>query len=220
MIFPHTTSRRLIFRPASVADHKGFFDTLLRQGFESFRPADLPTRSLLRSLDTVFVVIHRSTGDELGFSALYGHDQAGHMRCGLYLDKDRLHLGVGSEAVFLTVNYAFAMFRVDRLITQTTEASSASFGLSFSQSDKDGVLSDHLYFRGRPWDLHTFHIDRADWEALIDTDLAGVLPTSMNWREAPSEPPETEPGVLSRAAPKPSEAARAETPESEPSDDG
>lgn len=188
MIFPHTASRRVVLRPASASDHTGFFGTLLRTGFESFRPADLPARALLRSLDAVFVVVHRASGEELGFSALYGHDQAGHMRCGIYLEKDRLRFGVGSEAVYLTVNYAFAMFSVDRLITQTTEASSASFGLSFSQSDKDGVLSEHLYFRGRPWDLHTFHIDRGDWEDLIDGDLPGVLPSSLSWRSAPTEP--------------------------------
>lgn len=187
MIFPHTVSRRVFLRPASATDHRGFFRTLLRTGFESFRPADLPVRQLLRGLNAVFVVHHRATGEELGFSALLGHDQAGHMRCGLYLDKDRLRLGIGSEAVYLTINYAFGMFPIDRLITQTTEVSAASFGLGFSRSDRDGILEDHLYFRGSSWDLHTFHIDRDDWEARIDGELPGVLPSGYSWREAPTE---------------------------------
>lgn len=52
----------------------------------------------------------------------------------------------------MTINYAFAMFDVDKVIAQTTEATFGSVGLNSEKSAATGVLRDYLYFRGRHWD--------------------------------------------------------------------
>ncbi|MET7395847.1 GNAT family protein [Dactylosporangium sp. NPDC005572] len=184
MIFPHTVSRRVELRPASMRDHSLFLDTLLRTGLESFRPA-ATTAGMFRILDAAFLVCRRDGEEVLGFSTLHGLDPAGHIRCGIYLDRSRARLGIGSEAIHLLLNYAFAMFNVEKVVAQTTEASFSAFGLTLGGSQIRSVLSDHLYFRGTLWDLHTFQIERHEWERHVDDNLGNILPEPLTWRSAP-----------------------------------
>ncbi|MER7109316.1 GNAT family N-acetyltransferase [Streptomyces sp. NPDC000229] len=186
MLFPHTRSRRLEFRPASADDRSEFTRTLLRTGIESVSPAAGARASL--GANAAFLVAQRDSGDVIGFSTLHGLDPAGHLRSGAYLDPARARLGVGAECIYLTINYAFAMFPIDKLLAQTTEATFDSVGVNPKQNDAKGVLRDHLYFRGRHYDLHSFEITRSEWERYVDADLDVVLGPGLSWREDPDRP--------------------------------
>lgn len=180
MIFPYTASRRVALRPATAADRAEFTATALRAGIESVRPTAAPARTTPpRRAQAAFLVTRRNNGEAIGFSLNFGLSQAGHIRCGTYLDPERARLGVGSEAIGLTINYAFAMFNVDKVITETTEASFDSFGMDTADSGILNVLPEHLYFRGRYWDLHGFEVRRQEWErgmAAIADELDEVFP--------------------------------------------
>ncbi|MFE6690674.1 GNAT family N-acetyltransferase [Streptomyces sp. NPDC057743] len=189
MLFPHTTSRRLAFRPASAADHADLIRTMLRTGIESVSPSGRAGNRDLSACDAAFLVTRRGSGDLLGFSTLHGLDQAGHVKAGVYLDPERARLGVGSEAIYLTINYAFAMFAIDKVIAQTTAATFGSVGIAPEDDTATAVLSDFLYFRGRHWDLHTFQLERAEWERHVDGDLDDVLGPGRSWRTDPNRPP-------------------------------
>ncbi|MGW0809540.1 GNAT family N-acetyltransferase [Nonomuraea sp. NPDC002799] len=187
MLFPHTASRRVVLHPASSTDQAGFAQVFVRSGVESIRPAMRAGGGGMMGAYAAFHVSTAGTGERLGFGGLHGLDPAGHIRCAVYLDPRRSRLGIGSEAVLLLVNYAFATLNVDRVLGQTTEASFASFGIT--EGDQEiGALRDHLYFRGQLWDLHTFRIERPEWERYIDRNTRGMLPPPLTWRTAPARP--------------------------------
>lgn len=164
-ILPELRSRRVELRPASATDRASFVQTVVRSGVESVRPVVDPGDGP-GAADVTFTAVHRTSGDTLGFSVLFAHDQAGHIRCGTYLDPRRAKLGVGSEVVGLTINYAFAAFDVNQVITETTQASGGSFGLDVGGgAESENALTEHLWFRGRFWDLHGFRVTRREWEA-------------------------------------------------------
>lgn len=184
MLFPHTTSRRVTLRPTGAADIGEFGRTLLRTGLESIRPSRLPAAAL-SMCQAAFQVFHRGGEQPMGFATLHALDPAGHIRCGIYLDPRRTRLGVGSEAIQLLMNYAFASFDIEGVISQTTEASFAALGLTAEDGQSDAVLREHLYFRGRLWDLHGSMIVRSDWEDYVDLHPEGILPAPLTWRTPP-----------------------------------
>ncbi|MFF8786369.1 GNAT family N-acetyltransferase [Streptomyces sp. NPDC015125] len=161
---------------------------MLRTGIENVSPTARSKNRDLAKCDAAFLVTRRSSGDLLGFSTLHGLDPAGHVSAGVYLDPHRARLGVGSEAIYLTINYAFAMFDVDKVIAQTTEATFGSVGLNSEKSAATRVLRDYLYFRGRHWDLHTFQTERSEWERHVDDALGDVLGPQLSWRADPNLP--------------------------------
>lgn len=193
MLFPHARSRRVELRPAAASDGAVFLQTLLEAGLESFRIAEIPAESFKR-MNAMFLVVRRGSDEVLGFSTLHGISQAGHIRNGVYLDPRRARFGIGSEAVQLTINYAFATFDIDAMIVQTTEASFAGFGITDDGDQKEGVLEEHLFFRGTLWDLHSYRVRRADWESYVDwspdrlSPLDAVLPAPLTWRSEPNQP--------------------------------
>lgn len=187
MFFPHTASRRIRLRPATTADQANFFLTVLKSGIGSSRQTARPTLGAAKP-SAAFLVLLRSREEVLGFSALHGLDPAGHVRLGVYLDPQRARHGVGSEAILLSVNYAFATMNVEKVITQTTAASFAQLGLYATHGGRIGALPEHAYFRGQYWDLHTFEISRQDWENYVDKDMDGVLPPALGWRTDPTVP--------------------------------
>ncbi|NUK25070.1 GNAT family N-acetyltransferase [Streptomyces lunaelactis] len=186
MLFPHTRSRRLELRPASADDRSEFVRTLLRTGIESVTPAR--ARATLDS-SAAFLVALRSSGDVVGFATLHGLDPAGHLRSGLYLDPERAKYGVGAEGMYLTTNYAFAAFPVDKLLGQTTEATFGSIGVT-NDDEAKGVLDEHLYFQGRHWNLHNFEVTRSEWNVLVDGRLGNVLGEGLSWRHDPNRTPQ------------------------------
>ncbi|TBL45478.1 N-acetyltransferase [Verrucosispora sp. SN26_14.1] len=174
MIFPYTMSRRIVLNPATAADRANFYQHVLRTGLGSSRQSGRATNADSRPHAT-FLVALRSSGEVLGFSALHALDPAGHIRLGVYLDTRRARLGIGSEAVNLSINYAFATLDIDKIIVQTTQVSFASFGVRPGNNSERAVLPEHVYFRGRLWDLHSFEILRQEW--IEEANLDGVLLT-------------------------------------------
>ncbi|MET9294033.1 GNAT family protein [Streptomyces sp. NPDC003077] len=185
-MFPHTESRRVRLDPATAdSAREAMLGTLLRTGIESLRPSDGPA-GLMANACAAFLVRQRASGSVLGFSVLHGLNPAGHVKCGIYLDPERTRLGLGAEAAHLTYNYAFAVFAIEKVIVQTTQASFASFGLKDNAPRKTAVLEDHLYFRGRHWDLHTYEIRREEWEYRVRRQLDDrLLPHARSWRISP-----------------------------------
>ncbi|KWT63830.1 hypothetical protein ADL21_00220 [Streptomyces albus subsp. albus] len=163
VILPETSSRRVVLRPATAAAQAEFFRTVLRTGVESVRLPTDRSKGPSRSPNAAFQVVNKADRKVLGFSLLFGLDRAGHIRCGTYLDPELNRLGTGSEAIGLTINYAFATFNVDRVITETTEASLGSFGMRTNDHQVLNVLEDYLYFRGRHWNLYGFQVERSEW---------------------------------------------------------
>ncbi|MDI6105158.1 GNAT family N-acetyltransferase [Actinoplanes sp. NEAU-A12] len=186
MLFPHTASRRIRLRPATTTDRADFFQTVVRAGMGSSRQVARPTTRVAKP-HAAFLVVLRSTDETIGFSTLHTLDPAGHIQCGVYLDPQRAKLGVGSETVQLTINYAFATLDVDKVITQTTEASFASFGVTTEDNQASRVQADHLYFRGQLWDQYGFHVDRQEWDDYVDRKADRVLPSPLEWRAAPHQ---------------------------------
>ncbi|EIE98969.1 GNAT family N-acetyltransferase [Saccharomonospora glauca] len=162
VIFPVTSTRRVELCPATAADQSEFFRTVLRTGIESVRPMARADGVGPRP-NAAFTVRNRMSGEQLGFSLLFGLDEAGHIRCGTYLDPELNRLGLGGDAIGLTINYTFAQFNVDRVITETTEASLGSFGMRPGDERVLTVLPDFLYFRGRYWNLYGFQVERHEW---------------------------------------------------------
>ncbi|MBK1787851.1 GNAT family N-acetyltransferase [Prauserella sp. ASG 168] len=145
----------------------------------------VPMEETLRRFDALFLILRRGTNEVLGFSTLQARSPAGHIRSGIYLDPAKARFGVGSEATHLTINYAFATFDLEKMILQTTEASFGGFGTALDPEEQEGILREHLYFRGRHWDLHSYKVTRDDWDACVDRFLDGVLPDTVEWREPP-----------------------------------
>jgi hypothetical protein len=191
VIFPHTVSRRVVLHPASGADQARFSQARLRTGIESFRPGG-PPAAAARGYNAAFIVSRRKGRSEpeheLGFATLHALDEAGHIRCGIYLDPERTKLGIGSEALHLLINYAFATFDVDKVVAQTTEASFDVFGITPEDRQDEDILTDYLFFRGQLWDLHTIRINRAGWQEYVEQDMDGVLPAPLTWSTVPDKP--------------------------------
>ncbi|MEU4806645.1 GNAT family protein [Actinosynnema sp. NPDC023587] len=167
MLHPHVKSRRVRLRPTTADDSATFYRTLLHAGVES-----LPPRAAIEQefahLDALFLLERRDTGEVIGYSTLHGHNPAGHIEIGLYTDTTRARHGVGGEGLVLTMNYGFAVYDVGKMIVRTTEASFSGIGEEFDAEGREGVLPDHLYFRGGLWDLHCFAMRRAEWEEYME----------------------------------------------------
>lgn len=183
MLFPHTASRRIVLRPASASDAMTFYETLLQTGLESLYA--ISGKSGMFKADAVFLATRRTDGEVLGFSTLQSLSDAGHIRTGVYLNSDRTRFGIGSEAVQLTINYGFAVYNIDRMMIETTEASLPNFGSDATWDTREGTLADHLYFRGRYFDLQSYWLRRSYWDSYVDGVMGGVLADHLSWREAP-----------------------------------
>jgi hypothetical protein len=181
----------VVLRPAATSDQAGFSRTLLRTGIESLRPATRPAAGLPQRCNAAFLVLDRTSHQQLGFSMLHALDPAGHIKCGIYLDAGRARLGVGAEALHLLINYAFASFDVDRVIAETTEASFSSLGMTAEPDggERQTILAGYTYFRGQLWDLHRGEITRRDWERFVDLATDRILPPPLTWRTPPTRSP-------------------------------
>ena len=112
-----------------------------------------------------FAVCDLRSGARVGYTGLYASDPAGaHVELGLLSDPDRDLPGAGPEGAFLTINYACSMWPIRKLYMRTTQASTASFGGTLAAiSRREGTLREHLFFRGRHWDVYIAAIYRDDW---------------------------------------------------------
>jgi RimJ/RimL family protein N-acetyltransferase len=159
------TGRRIVLRPATDADAEWKFNLILRLGIASVPRLD---RFALGHAETVaahFIACDHRSKVRVGYSSLHNADPAGrHVELGVLTDPDCAIPAVGAETFFLTANYAFASLPICKLYMRTTEASAAEFGGTIAaMSRREGTLREHLYFRGRYWDLYVTAVYRDDW---------------------------------------------------------
>lgn len=145
------------------------YDLLVKLGLESLPSADDFARDYHLAMEHSVEMIEislKQTGEVVGFGSIKEHDPAGHVKLGIFMDSDKLPVGVGAEAMMMLVNYSFAKWDYLRKVyAVTTEASLKSFGSALATSPREALLSDHMYFQGRLWDLHYYSVSKSSWIA-------------------------------------------------------
>ncbi|GLU50021.1 hypothetical protein Nans01_43720 [Nocardiopsis ansamitocini] len=156
------------FLPASREHGSDFYDCILKTGLEPLPPLedflsmfdDLP-----ETVAAAFAVQLRGSGEILGIASLRERDPAGHLKLGISMDVDKLPYGVGTEAMMLLVNYAFATWDdIRKVYIQTTDASMHRFKSSLSATPKEATFPKHVFLMGRLWDMHCYSISRESWK--------------------------------------------------------
>ena len=161
------------------------YDLLMKLGLESLPSVDDFAREYLLAMEHSIEMIEvslKKTGEIVGFGSIKEHDPAGHAKLGIFMDSERLPVGVGAEAMMMLVNYSFATWDdLRKVYAVTTEASLKSFGSALAASPREALLSDHMYFQGRLWDLHYYSVSRSAWIShgmpLLDRIVRGPLTT-------------------------------------------
>jgi RimJ/RimL family protein N-acetyltransferase len=166
-IFPYIETPRIQLRPASAAgDGPAFYRLLLQLGINTLPTEEDFVSAYCRDFAAYFAVQRKEPADEIGFSALFQLDPAGHVEVGVYTDPARNGPSLGAEAALLTINYAFAMWNIRKIYYRATGASLPYIGgMVIDLARKEGLLPGHQYFRGKLWDMHIFAIYREQWEA-------------------------------------------------------
>lgn len=170
MLFPYVESKRVVLRPAGSDAAPAVYDLLFQGGRSALPTRDEFVRDFSHGVAAHFLAQDRGTGEAVGFCALTELSVAGHVRMSAHVNADRSD-GVEEDAALLTVNFAFAMWRVRKVYIRTHEADLAGMGLTGEHSwmaRPEAVLPDHLYFAGKLWDEHVHAVHRDDW------DVAGV----------------------------------------------
>ena len=168
MLVPHLETPRVSLRPATVDDADDLYDNLLRTGLETLPPLDhfrAGFEEATRSRATVFAMRLRENDRIVGFGTLRDRDPAGHLKMGITMKTEVMPYGAGAEAMLLLANYAFARWDdIRRVYIESTEASIARFGSALSALKSVAVLRDHVFFRGRLWDMYYYAVTREEWE--------------------------------------------------------
>lgn len=165
-IFPVLETPRVRLRPATRADSAAFYDVLLDLGLSTLPTLDQWTDGALGLRDAAapFAVHRRSDDHLLGFTALYQLDpNARHVKAGVYARYEEAR-GLAAEASILTLNYGFAMWDLRKIYFHTTEASLQHYGGTIAKvARQEAILPEHLFFRGRLWDVYIYAISRDAW---------------------------------------------------------
>ncbi|MEV4381656.1 GNAT family protein [Streptosporangium sp. NPDC049644] len=166
MLFPHTESRQIELRPAGVKDAAKVYDILFRLGHSGLPVIDRFVDTFGQGLAACFLVHRKDTGEIVGFSTLSDLSPAGHLRADVHLagQPDEIR----TDAVALTVNFAFAMWRTRKVYFHAVEAGVESLGFTEPHTamvEAEAVLPKHMYFHGRVRDVHVFAIYRENWDA-------------------------------------------------------
>lgn len=171
LIRPILSSRRAILRPADANDGAILYQLLLEHGLTTLPSfTEWITHGLaFQGAAAQFVVRRRSDEKLVGYTSLHKLNlAAGHVETGVYATDEIDEVGIGAEAIWLTINYAFAMWPVRKVYFHTTEASRRKHwgGKVAGISREEAVLPDHQYFLGRHWDVYICAIYRDDWLAV------------------------------------------------------
>lgn len=165
---PHLETARVLFRPATPDNADDLYDSLLSTGLEPLPSLDRFRDGFgdaIQSGATLFAMYLRSNDRFAGFGSLRDHDPAGHLKLGISMNQEKLPYGVGAEAMLLLANYGFARWdHIRRVYIESTEASIARFGSAISVLRSEATLRDHVFFRGRLWDMHYYAVTREAWE--------------------------------------------------------
>ena len=168
MLVPHLETARVLFRPATPDNADDLYDSLLSTGLEPLPSLDRFRDGFgdaIQSGATLFAMYLRSNDRFAGFGSLRDHDPAGHLKLGISMNQEKLPYGVGAEAMLLLANYGFARWdHIRRVYIESTEASIARFGSAISVLRSEATLRDHVFFRGRLWDMHYYAVTREAWE--------------------------------------------------------
>lgn len=161
------TGRRVCLRPVTDADTEYVFTLLVRLGIASVPRLDR-FASAYAGDGTHFIVHDRRDGGHAGYTSLHSAGPGGrHIELGVLADPDSAIKAAGAEALFLTADYAFSSLPIRKLYIRTTEASAAHLGGALAaMSKREGTLREHLFFRGRYWDVYVTAICRADWNRM------------------------------------------------------
>ncbi|WP_062346031.1 GNAT family N-acetyltransferase [Herbidospora yilanensis] len=165
MLFPHTESGQIELRPAGAKDAARVYEILFRLGHGGLPLLDRYADSFGQGLSACFLVHRKDTGEVAGFSTLSEPSVAGHVTA-------EVHLGgqpdeIRRDAAVLTVNFAFAMWRIKKVYFHAIDPSPAGIGFAGPDAavvEAEAVLPRHTYFHGRTWDVHVFAVYRERWD--------------------------------------------------------
>jgi RimJ/RimL family protein N-acetyltransferase len=154
-----------VLRPATVDDGKKIYEILFRLGRSTLPTVDTFLSTFGQGVAAYFLIERRDTGEVVGFSELVELNPAGHVRAAVHTGASRDE-GIAADAVTLTVNFAFANWRIRKVYLRTSEPDPASLGLANHAAlvRKEGVFPDYLFFQGALWDMHVYSIARQTWD--------------------------------------------------------
>jgi hypothetical protein len=159
------TGRRIKLRPVTDADAEWNFNLILRLGIASVPRLDRFASAYADSTAEHFIACEIRSGARVAYSSLHNADPAWrHVELGVLADADCGIPAVGAETFFLTANYAFMSWPICKLYIRTTQASGVlGSGTLTAMFRSEGILRDHLFFRGRYWDVFIMAGYRDDW---------------------------------------------------------
>jgi RimJ/RimL family protein N-acetyltransferase len=164
---PPLRTRRIDMRLAERSDARFVYELMLQQGNLTMRSFEEFEERFNSKALVGFIASTVRSGEPIGYTNVYDADLAlGHAYVGAAVLPDRIGSGMGMEALGLTIDYAFSMWRFRKLYAGTTEASIGHFGSSLGDLlHEEGRLRDHLFFGGELWDLIILALYRSEWTA-------------------------------------------------------
>ncbi|TKK87212.1 GNAT family N-acetyltransferase [Herbidospora galbida] len=178
MLFPHAQSERVNLKPAGTDDGRTAYDVLFSLGRTALPTVDTYLERFGKGVAAAFLVELRDTGETVGLCELSEPSPAGHVQAAVHIRRGQ-DRSVAADAALLTVNFAFAMWRIRKVYFQTHEADLESLGFHGERAKlvrREAVLADHLYFQGRTWDMHVHSIQREMWDAQGAEIVNGIRP--------------------------------------------
>jgi RimJ/RimL family protein N-acetyltransferase len=171
VLFPYTESKRITLRPATVDDGKLIYEVLFRLGRSTLPTVDAFLNGFGKGVGAYFLIYSRDTGEMVGFTEVVDLSPAGHVRVAVHVAAGQ-DSAVTTDATALTVNFAFANWRIRKVYFRASESDPAALGLPARDGliRTEGVFPDHLFFQGRLWDMHVYSIAREQWDT-HGTDL-------------------------------------------------
>jgi hypothetical protein len=163
VLFPYLATKRTTLRPTPTVNGELTYDLLEQAGLQKLPDRDDFISTHTTAIAMQFMVEQR--GDVVGISSLRHLDMAGgHVRADIFTDPSKARHGVPMEVMFLTVNYAFAMWNLRKVYFWTPDDGFGSFAQDQLLIRREGTLPDHLFTDGQPADMHIFAIYRDQWD--------------------------------------------------------
>ncbi|MBB5958550.1 RimJ/RimL family protein N-acetyltransferase [Saccharothrix tamanrassetensis] len=166
MLFPYSESKRITLTPATSEDGPEVYDVLFRLGRQTLPPLEVFLRDYTGGFDAQFLVRRRDDGELVGVTSLADQETAGHILASVHVNAEQ-PVEIAADAAALTVNFAFANWRLRKVYIHSHEEDLAALGFAGENAAivrEEAVLPDHLYFHGRLWDMHVYAIYREQWD--------------------------------------------------------
>lgn len=166
MLFPHTESSRIALRPAGAADARQAYDLLFQLGRSALPLVDTYMAAFGQGTIGCFMIQRKDTEEIVGFSTLSDLTPGGHLRIDVNMAAGQ-PAEMRTDAIALSVNFAFAMWRTRKVYFHSTEVGAESLGFAGKHAKmvrEEAVLPDYAYFHGRLWDMHILAVYREQWD--------------------------------------------------------